>query len=141
MKHPDGELELMTSGRSDFKNNLTMNRLTFGLSKKNFLEQTIHRPDNPEDWTSLELHTGMCKLGATEAEARAAASREGPRHEQGRWDVGTGVILDLREGYNSSDPDDRALARHRVASESPYLVLGSASAVEHLSAQNRQSSA
>lgn len=59
------------------------------------------QPHDPEDWASLELYSILCKLGAMESEAQEAVNRKAPRHMQGRWDIGTAILLDLREGYDS----------------------------------------
>lgn len=89
------------------------------------------QPYDPGEWTSLELHSVLCKLGATvgeacklgatAGEAHEAATRQEPRHAQGRWDVGAGIFLDLREGFDFGHERPRAGATPDAVGEpSPH---------------------
>lgn len=95
------------------------------------------QPYDPEEWASLEMHSVMCKLGATEA--GRYRQPPGPGTDTcGKWDVGgTGVILDRREGYDFAGPNDHELARRRFTCENPYLLFGSLSA-QHLIGHERE---
>lgn len=53
------------------------------------------------------------------------------RHAQGRWEVGAGIALDLCEGCYLPDPKDRDLAKRRLISDGPALILGLATSSAH----------